>query len=127
MISPKLIPAILLAIAALRGQEVPKPVNICGLDQRTPNANLQLIQVSCIDFDRLRALAPGYLWPVGRVTQVLIHAREGHRVYVSVDGGKTYRRQQMVRDAEGRYIALLQYDGAEYSSVDVDVVPETKE
>ena len=127
MIFSKLIPAILLAIAALRGQEAPKPANICGLDQRAPAANLQLIQVSCIDFDRLRALAPGYPWPVGRVTQVLIHARAGDRVYVSVDGGKSYRRQQMVRDAEGRYIALLQYEGAEYSSVDVDVVPESKE
>ena len=119
---------LLLAGACVaRGQEAPKPVTICGMDHRTPAANLQLIQASCIDFDRLRALAPGYPWPVGRVTQVLIHARAGDRVYVSVDGGKTYRRQQMVRDAEGRYIALLQYEGAEYSSVDVDVVPESKE
>lgn len=127
MISPKLIPAILLAIAALRGQEAPKPVTICGLDQRTPTANIQLIQVACIDFDRLRALAPGYPWPVGRVTQVLVHAKQGDRVYVSVDGGKTYRKQKLVRDAEGRLVALMQWDGAEYTSVDVDVVPEAQE
>lgn len=127
MISLKFAPILLLAIAALQGQDTTKLVNICGLDQRTPNANLQLIQVSCIDFDRLRSLAPGAPWPVGRVTQVLIHARAGDRVYVSVDGGKTFRKQQMVRDAEGRMIALLQYEGAEYSSVEVDVAPESKE
>ncbi len=68
MISPKLIPAILLAIAALRGE------SICGKDDRSPTPNVDLIQVSCIDFDRLRAQAPDFRWPVGKVTQVLVRS-----------------------------------------------------
>lgn len=132
MISLKLIPVLLLAVIALQAQPVrptddPPPPTICGLDHRTPDANVQLIQVSCIDFDRLRALAPGYPWPVGRVTQVLVHAKAGDRIYISVDGGKTYRRQKLVKDAYGRLIALMQFEGAEYTSVDVDVVPAAVE
>ena len=76
MISPKLVPAILLAIAALRGE------SICGKDDRNPTANVDLVQVYCIDFDRLRELAPQHPWPVGKVTQVLVHVREGDAVRV---------------------------------------------
>jgi hypothetical protein len=31
---------------------------ICGKDDRNPTANIDLIQVSCIDYDRLKAQAP---------------------------------------------------------------------
>ena len=91
MISPKLIPAILLAIAALRGE------SICGRDDRNPTANIDLIQVSCIDYDRLKAQAPDFPWPVGRVTQVLVHISEGDAVRVTVDGAQKFA--DLIRDA----------------------------
>ena len=113
MISPKLISAILLAIAALRGE------SICGKDDRNPTANVDLVQVSCIDFDRLRELAPQHPWPVGRVTQVLVHIREGDAVRVTVDGVQKFA--DLIRDAWGRLIALVQFDGVEHAEVSVRV------
>lgn len=113
MISPKLIPAILLAIAALRGE------SICGKDDRSPTPNVDLIQVSCIDFDRLRAQAPDFRWPVGKVTQVLVHIREGDAVRVTVDGVQKFA--DLIRDAWGRLIALVQFDGTDYKAVTVKV------
>lgn len=119
----KFLPAILLAIAALRGQEAPK--SICGIDHQTPAANLQLIQVSCIDFDRLRAKAPQFPWPTGRVTQVLVHIREGDAVRVTVDGVAKFA--ELIRDAWGRLIALVQFDGVDYKAVAVKVYRAVEE
>ena len=119
MISPKLIPAILLAIAALRGE------SICGRDDINPTPNIDLIQVSCIDYDRLREQAPQHPWPVGKVTQVLVHIREGDAVRVTVDGVAKFA--DLIRDAWGRLIALIQFDGVDYKAVSVKVyrvVPE---
>ena len=113
MISPKLVPAIVLAIAALRGE------SICGKDDRNPTANIDLVQVSCIDFDRLRELAPQHPWPVGKVTQVLLHVREGDAVRVTVDGAQKFA--DLIHDAWGRLIALVQFDGVEHTAVDVKV------
>ena len=119
MISPKLVPAILLAIAALRGE------SICGKDERNPTANIDLIQVSCIDYDRLRAVAPQHPWPVGKVTQVLVHIREGDAVRVTVDGAQKFA--DLIRDAWGRLIALIQFDGVDYKSVAVKVYRAVEE
>lgn len=119
MISPKLIPAILLAIAALRGE------SICGRDDRNPTANIDLIQVSCIDYDRLREQAPDFPWPVGKVTQVLVHVREGDAVRVTVDGAQKFA--DLIRDAWGRLIALIQFDGVDYKSVAVKVYRAVEE
>ena len=119
----KFLPAILLAIAALRGQDAPK--SICGTDNQTPAANLQLIQVSCIDFDRLRAQAPSHPWPVGKVTQVLVHVRDGDMVRVTV--GDRVQHAELIRDAWGRLIALVQFDGVDYKAVAVKVYRAVEE
>jgi len=178
VISPKLIPAILLAIAALRGQSVPvkmtydgcnwttcalggicstttaycgplpesiraqlaeqsKPTpaigttrnltfhagllvsSICGKDDRNPTASIDLVQVSCIDYDRLKAQAPDFPWPTGRVTQVLVHVREGDAVKITVGGVAKFA--ELIKDAWGRMIALIQFDGADHTSLDVKV------
>lgn len=119
MISPKLIPAILLAIAALRGE------SICGTDNRNPSPNIDLIQVGCIDYDKLKAQAPDFPWPVGKVTQVLVHVRDGDAVRVTVDGVAKFA--DLVRDAWGRLIALIQFDGVEYQSVKVRVYRAVEE
>jgi len=119
MISPKLVPVILLAIAALRGE------SICGKDDINPTASVDLIQVSCIDYDRLKAQAPQYPWPVGKVTQVLVHVREGDAVRVTVDGVAKFA--DLVRDAWGRLIALVQFDGVEHTAVSVRVYRAVEE
>lgn len=119
MISPKLIPAILLTISALRGEF------ICGRDDINPTPDIDLIQVSCVDYDRLRAQAPQFPWPVGKVTQVLVHIREGDAVRVTVDGVAKFA--DLIRDAWGRLIALIQFDGVGYKSVAVKVYRAVKE
>ena len=119
MISAKLIPAILLAVVALRGE------SICGKDDRNPTPNVDLVQVSCIDFDRLRAQAPDFPWPVGKVTQVLVHIREGDAVRVTVDGVQKFA--ELIRDAWGRLIALVQFDGVGYKAVTVKVYRAVEE
>ena len=117
MISPKLIPAILLAIAALRGQDAPK--SVCGIDSQTPTASIDLVQVSCIDYDRLKAQAPEFPWPKGRVTQVLVHVREGDAVKITVGGVAKF--SELIKDAWGRLIALIQFDGVDHTDVTVKV------
>jgi hypothetical protein len=109
---------LLLAGACVaRGQDAPK--SICGIDDRNPTANIDLIQVSCIDFDRLKAQAPDFPWPTGRVTQVLVHVREGDAVKITV--GTVSKLAELLRDSWGRLIALIQFDGVEHTTVDVKV------
>lgn len=119
MISPKLIPALLLAIAALRGE------SICGKDDRNPTANIDLVQVSCIDYGKLKAQAPEFPWPAGKVTQVLVHVREGDAVRVTVDGVAQFA--DLVRDAWGRLIALVVFDGVDHEAVAVKVYRAVEE
>lgn len=115
---------ILLAGACVaRGQDAPR--TICGMDNQTPSANVQLVQVSCIDFDRLKAQAPEFPWPKGKVTQVLVHIREGDAVRVTVDGVVQFAN--LIRDQWGRLIALVQFDGVEYRAVAVKVYRAVEE
>ena len=117
--SPKLIPAILLAIAALRGE------TICGHRVDPPSGPLAHVSVACVDYEKLRAVAPAVAWPKGAVTQVLIHARDGRAVRVEVDGEVIFA--DLARDAEGRLVALVQVPGIEHRALSVAVllaVPE---
>lgn len=113
MISPKLIPAILLAVAALRAE------SICGIDRQQHSPNIDLLQVACVDYDALRAAAPQYPWPQGKVTQVLLHIREGDAVRVTVDGVAKFA--DISTDAWGRRVALVVFDGVEHTEVSVRV------
>jgi len=115
---------LLLAGACIaRGQDAPK--SICGTDDRKPTPSIDLIQVACVDYDRLRELAPQYPWPVGKVTQVLVHVREGDAVRVTVDGVQKFA--DLIRDAWGRLIALVQFDGTDYKAVAVKVYRAVEE
>jgi len=117
---------ILLAGACVaRGQAPAPPATICGTDNRNPSPNIDLIQVSCIDFDRLKAQAPEFPWPRGKVTQVLVHVREGDAVRVTVDGVVQFAN--LIRDQWGRLIALVQFDGVEYRAVAVKVYRAVEE
>jgi hypothetical protein len=106
-------------------QTPPKNASICGMDSKHSKPNLDLIQVSCLDYDYLRKHMPGAGWTQsGWHTQVLIHARAGTVAYVSVDGGKTYARQPITQDAWGRLVALVEVPGAHWTDVQVKVVNE---
>lgn len=119
MISAKLIPAILLAVAALRGE------SICGIDRPQHSPNIDLLQVACVDYDRLKAQAPQYPWPAGKVTQVLVHVREGDAVRVTVDGVEKFA--DLSTDAWGRRVALVVFDGVEHTAVSVRVYRAVEE
>ena len=110
--------AFVAALCMTLAAQEPKP-SICGLDKQNPTANIDLVQVSCVDYDRLRELQPSAPWPKGQVTQVLVHVREGDAVKITVGGVAQFA--ELVRDSEGRLIALVQFDGAGHTSVDVKV------
>lgn len=97
---------------------------ICGLNQRGAG-NVELMQVSCIDFARLRAVAPEFPWPLGTRTQVLIHVREGDAVRVTVDGVAKFA--DLFTNAYGRRVALVEFDGIEHSAVSVKVYRAAEE
>jgi hypothetical protein len=103
----------------LAGACIARGESICGKTEQNPTAHIELIQVSCVDFDRLRAVAPGYPWPAGRVTQVLVHVRDGDAVRVTVDG--VVKFADLVRDAWGRLVALVQFGGMDHEAVAVRV------
>lgn len=99
---------------------------ICGTDNRNPSPNIDLIQVSCIDYERLRAQAPQFPWPVGKVTQVLVHVKEGDAVRITVDGVEKFA--PIVADpAFNRRLALVQFDGVDYTAVRVRVYRAVEE
>lgn len=103
----------LMAAGALRAE------SICGIDHPNHSPNIDLLQVACVDYDALRAAAPQYPWPTGKVTQVLLHVREGDAVRVTVDGVAQFA--DVSTDAWGRRVALVVFDGAEHTEVSVRV------
>jgi hypothetical protein len=72
VISPKLIPAIILAIAALRGQDAP---TVCGKAFVTPEQ--VKVQVICIPVVALRNLGVPIPPGVEAITQVWVDVPEG--------------------------------------------------
>jgi hypothetical protein len=114
----------LVVALAMTGQDEPRKT-ICGIDKQNPTANIDLIQVSCVNYDELRERLPDAGWTKhGWHTQVLIHVRAGNTAYVSVDGGKTYARQPITQDAWGRLVALVEVAGAHWTDVQVRAVNE---
>jgi len=102
------------------------PESACGMDRQQATPNIDLIQVSCLDYDYLRAKMPEVAWiSEGWATQVLIHVRLGTVAYISVDNGKTYQRQQLSLDAWGRLVSLVEFKGlAAAKDIVVRVVDE---
>lgn len=88
------------------------PESACGMDRQHATPNIDLIQVSCIDYDAMRANMPEVAWTAdGWATQVLVHVRAGTVAYISVDKGKTYQRKPLTLDAWGRLVALVEFKG----------------
>jgi len=107
----------ILIICLIAACAVARAESICGARIETPQTDM--IRVGCIDFDALRAVAPEVPWPLGKVTQVLVHAKTGDAVRVTVDGVTKWA--DLFRDPYGQLAALVQFDGAEHTSVDVKV------
>lgn len=114
--------AAILFVLACRGQDPPK--SICGIDSQQHTSNIDLLQVSCIDYDAIRRFAPSVPWPTGTSTQVLVHVRSGDAVKVTV--GDKVQWAELRRDAWGRLIALVPFDGTDFKSVEVKVYAEIK-
>jgi len=88
------------------------PESACGMDRQQATPNIDLIQVSCLDYDSMRANMPEVAWTSeGWATQVLIHVRLGTVAYISVDGGKTYKRAPLRLDSWSRPHALIEFKG----------------
>lgn len=121
----RLVPALVLAVAALRvshgAQVLPvKAESICGIDRKQHAPNIDLLQVACVDYDALRAASPQYPWPQGKVTQVLLHVREGDAVRVTVDGVAKFA--DISTDAWGRRVAMVVFDGVEHTAVALSLI-----
>lgn len=120
-----IVTGVLLAGYCLKGQEPAK--TICGLNQADPTPNITLIQVACVDYDEIRRVIGGspIAWPKGKVTQVLVHVREGFGVDIELDGAWGYSR--LVRHQEGMLHAMVQFDGMEHTSMPIiRVFPEVR-
>lgn len=116
--------ALALAFAlAMSAQEPPK--SLCGTDKPQYTANIDLLQISCVDYEALRERAPEVPWPAGKKTQVLVHVRAGDFVRIAVGGKVEFA--DLTKDAWGRLVAIVQFDGADHTAVDIKVLNINKE
>lgn len=92
---------------------------ICGA--KPTHHMIDYAEVACIDFDALANLSPFFIGQ-GQQTQVLIHAKAGDAVAVTVDGVTKY--QKLVTDHWGRRIALVPFNGNKHTTVSVRVLAE---
>lgn len=106
---------LILTLAALAAQAE----TICGA--KPTHHMVDYAEVSCIDFDALAKLSPFFIGK-GQQTQVLIHAKAGDAVVVTVDGVEKY--QKLVTDQWGRRIALVSFNGNKHTTVSVRVLAE---
>jgi hypothetical protein len=96
---------------------------ICG-KYDNPTAYIDLVVVSCLDYAGLRKIAPNVPWPLKPQTQVLIHIREGDAVRITV--GDQVQYAELVTNAEGRRVALVQFEGIGHASFAVKVYREVQ-
>lgn len=106
---------LILALAALAAQAE----TICGAKPTHPHVSYA--EVACVDFDALAKLSPFFAGR-GQQTQVLVHAKAGEGVVVTVDGVEKY--QKFVTDHWGRLIALVAFDGNKHKAVSIRVLAE---
>lgn len=99
-------------------------VSLCGFKSDTLTANITHLSVSCIDFDGLRRVAPEIQWPLVPQTQVLIHVKKGDAVKVTIDGESKWA--DLSRDAEGRLVALVVFNGIDHSYATVKIYTEER-
>lgn len=93
---------------------------ICGTSPTSPQTDL--IQVACPDYDELKKHMP--IYKSGKATQILVHAKGGDAVRITLTGpkGTISKLSDIIRDAYGRFVALVEFKGAEFTSVDVEVM-----
>lgn len=109
-------PLILLAASFALNAET-----ICGA--KPSNAYVDYAEVACVDFDALAKLSPIFSGK-GKETQVLIHAKRGDAVAVTVDGETKYAA--LNKDAYGRLVAMATFAGIEHKEVSVKVLSEER-
>jgi len=114
----KLIALTLLA-AACWGQEK----SICG-DQPT-TSQTTLVHVACIDYDAMAKYIP-FITQKGLATQVLIHAKTGAAVRITLMGkdGPVTKWENIMRDSWGRFVSMIQFEG-QYTEI-IEIVVYAK-
>lgn len=108
---------LILALAALAAQAE----TICGAKPTHPHVSYA--EVACVDFDALAKHVPLFAGR-GQQTQVLIHAKTGEVVAVTVDGKTKYQR--IVIDQWGRRVALVSFEGISHQAVAIRVYSEER-
>lgn len=112
----KLVLLALTAVATLAAEPT-----ICG--SRPTHPHVDYLEVSCVDFEALAKLSPFFAGR-GRETRVLIHAKRGEAVSVTIGGVTKFA--SLVTDSYGRRLAMLRFDGVEHTSLEVKVFTEEK-
>jgi hypothetical protein len=107
----------ILILVAVASAAVLRCEPICG--KTIPHPDAESILVACVDYDALRKLNPAVPVPQGQRTQVLVTAKSGTDVKVSM-GGMT-RYGAINRDAWGRLVALVTFPGIEHQEVAVKI------
>ena len=119
MISPKLIPAILLAIAALRGQDAPP---VCG--RAFVTAEQVKVQVICIPVVTLRNLGVPIPPGVEAITQVWVDVPEGALGVAAVLDGEA-RIDFARKQNDGVRRAMLAFDKPPVQLPTIEIVNGT--
>jgi len=93
---------------------------ICGDQPTTPHTTL--VQVSCIDYDALAKYIP-FITQRGMATKVLIHAKTGTVVRVTLMGkdGPVTKYEPIIRDSWNRFVAMIQFEGLYTEIVEIVV------
>jgi hypothetical protein len=106
---------VLLAAFLLAGL---RAESLCGKRLSHPQADL--VQVVCVDWDEIRRIAPGVPFPAGKRMQFLIHAKAGDAVRVRI--GNKAQFADLARDAWGRLVALVSFDGIEHEEAEISIL-----
>ena len=116
-----LILAITLSLMAqnVMGRRDTAGTSVCGTNAKSPQRGVDLIQVSCLDYDGLRKVAPWVAWPAGKQTQVLVHGSKPGAVRINLNMGEQWA--ELVKDAYGRWAAMLVFEGTDYDALKVTV------
>lgn len=118
-------PMILLLAATLAAQ-TPAPQTICGQRISRPDAD---ITVACIDWQALSRLGVPVPPNWTTATQVLVHVKstaDAVRVEVTNDTTGDVQYSDVVKDAYGQRVAMVQFTGSEFKTLNVRTFTENK-
>lgn len=118
-------PMILLLAATLAAQ-TPAPQTICGQRISRPDAD---ISVACIDWQALARIGVPVPPNWTTATQVLVHVKsnaDAVRVEVANDATGDVQYSDVVTDAYGQRVAMVQFQGSTFQTLNVRTYSENR-